>query len=99
MHGVGLTLPTSRITNQIADGDLVELDTAYELIAHTVMSLGWTSSLVRFQSFDFGREGIRTSLEKKLNDHLDPLWIYSGNGLWIRDKASSATNQEAEEEA
>jgi len=99
MHGVGLPLSYLELTTVIADHDLVELDTAYELIAHTVMSLGWTSSLVRFQSFDFGREGIRASLEKKLNDHLDPLWIYSGNGLWIRDSASNPTNPEEGAEA
>jgi hypothetical protein len=77
----------------------MELDTAYELIAHTVVSLGWASSLVRFQSFDFGRDGIRDSLEKKLNDHLEPLFVNQGNGLWIRDPTSHSRNQDSSGDA
>jgi len=69
----------------------MELDVAYELICDTIMTLGRSSSLVRFQSFDFGREGIRESLEKKMKDHLDGLWLYSGDGLWIRDSLSNST--------
>ena len=70
----------------------MELETAYEIIAHNVLSLGYTSSLVRFQSLDFGIEGIRSSLEKKLNDHLSTSWTYLDNGTWSKESHPKTEN-------
>jgi hypothetical protein len=64
-----------------------EFDTAYNLIAHTVLFLAVEGRLQEFHVDDTKMEGIRESLETSIMQRLQERWVYRGNGFWIRQEA------------
>lgn len=61
-----------------------EFDTAYGLIAHTVLFLSIEGRLQEFQVDDIKMIGIRETLENSINDRLRDSWHYRGDGIWVR---------------
>ena len=61
-----------------------EFDTAYSLVAHTVLFLTIEGQLEEFQADDVKMTGIRDTLENSINHRLQELWLYRGNGIWVR---------------
>ncbi len=62
----------------------MEFDTAYTLIAHTVIYLGLEGRLQEFRVDDVRMEGIRENLEEVLSQRLQQWWEYNGEGVWRR---------------
>ena len=61
-----------------------EFDTAYTLVAQTVHILATEGQLQEFHVDDVKMTGIRETLENSLKPHLEELWLYRGDGIWIR---------------
>ena len=78
----------------------MEFDTAYTLIAHTVIYLTpmeengekagqagpWLGQgkLEEFRVDDVKMEGIRENMEEVISQRLQEWWVYAGEGLWKR---------------
>ena len=62
----------------------MEFDTAYTLVAHTVIFLTVEGVLEEFHVDDVKMEGIRENLEQVVSARLQEWWVYGGNGLWKR---------------
>lgn len=68
-----------------------EFDTAYGLIAHTVLFLSIEGRLEEFRVDDVKMSGIRETLESTITDRLQESWIYRGDGIWVRQMQRSPT--------
>ena len=61
-----------------------ELDTAYSLVADTVLFLSIEGQLEELHVDDVKMTGIRETLENSINHRLQESWLYRGEGFWIR---------------
>jgi hypothetical protein len=66
-----------------------EFDTAYRLIAHTVLFLSVEGRLEEFRVDDVKMSGIRENLEGSITERLQESWIYRGDGIWSRQMQHS----------
>lgn len=61
----------------------MEILTGYSLIAHSVMLLGQTGNLERFQACDYELDALQSDLAALAGDVLaDSGWIHDGHGTW-----------------
>jgi len=66
-----------------------EFDTAWTLVAHTVIYLTMEGALEELRVDDVEMEGVRQGLEESITRRLQQWWSYQGeySGLWCRSKA------------
>ena len=61
-----------------------EFDTAYNLIAHSVLYLTLEGQLQELHIDDIKMEGIRENIESSITQRLQEWWCYRGDGVWVR---------------
>lgn len=61
-----------------------EFDTAYSLIAHTVLFLTVEGQLQELHVDDIKMAGIRETIEGSITQRLQEWWVYRGDGIWVR---------------
>ena len=62
----------------------MELDTSYQLLAHSVRYLGVQGKLTEFLTHDYRLDALREILSQELARRLGAKWDHDGNGLWRR---------------
>ncbi|PYI17237.1 F-box domain protein [Aspergillus violaceofuscus CBS 115571] len=63
----------------------MELATGYDIIAHSIIELGRSASLVHFRTLDYQNEALRVELSQSLGAKFkDTEWEMNGHGEWTK---------------
>ncbi|PYI33005.1 hypothetical protein BP00DRAFT_434857 [Aspergillus indologenus CBS 114.80] len=63
----------------------MELATGYDIIAHSIIELGRSASLVHFRTLDYQNEALRVELSQSLGAKFkDTEWETNGHGEWTK---------------
>ncbi|RAL15356.1 F-box domain protein [Aspergillus homomorphus CBS 101889] len=65
----------------------MELATGYDIIAHSIIELGRSASLVHFRTLDYQNDALRVELHQALGAQFKGTeWLPNGRGAWNRTK-------------
>ncbi|RAH45070.1 F-box domain protein [Aspergillus brunneoviolaceus CBS 621.78] len=74
----------------------MELATGYDIIAHSIIELGRSASLVHFRTLDYQNEALRVELSQSLGAKFkDTEWETNGHGEWTKTASNGGIKNQS----